>query len=145
MSSKRDGVEFDFIVTNYHVVEQCLDGKEITVLDSYYNDFTAEVISVAYSEGSYAPSERANDLALLQPNVEIFQTISDYSYAQHLGSWVTAVGFPEISNAVKSMVMTTGVIPSRAEPVGYTTTAVINPGSSGSMLTNARGEVIGVV
>ena len=145
MTSKRDGVELNFIVTNYHVVEQCLDGPDITVLDSYYDDFTAEIISVAYSEGSHAPPERANDLALLQPNVETFQTISDYSYAQHLGSWVMVAGLPEISNAVKSMVITTGVISSKAEPFGYTTTADISPGSSGSMVMNARGEVIGVV
>ena len=145
MTSKRDGVELDFIVTNYHVVEQCLDGQEITVLDSYYYEFTAEVISFAYSKGSYEPPERANDLALLHPNVETFQTISDYSYAQHLGSWVMVAGFPEISNAVKSMVITTGVISSKAEPFGFTMTAGISPGSSGSMVMNSRGEVIGVV
>ena len=145
MTSKRNGVELDFIVTNYHIVEQCLDGQEVTVLDSYYDDFTAEIISFAHSKGSYAPPERANDLALLQPNVETFQTISDYSYAQHIGSWVMVAGFPEISNAVKSMVITTGVISSKAEPFGFTTTADISPGSSGSMVMNSRGEVIGVV
>ena len=144
MTSKRNGVELDFIVTNYHIVEQCLDGQEITVLDSYYDEFTAEIISFSYSEGSYAPSEKANDLALLQPNVETFQTISDYSYAHYLGSWVMVAGFPEISNAVKSMVITTGVISSKAEPFGFTMTADISPGSSGSMVMNSRGEVIGV-
>lgn len=145
MTSKRNGVELDFIVTSYHVVKQCLDGQEITVLDSYYDEFIAEIISFANSKGSYAPPERANDLALLQPNVETLQTISDYSYAQHLGSWVMVAGFPEISNAVKSMVITTGVISSKAEPFGYTTTANISPGSSGSMVVNSRGEVIVVL
>ena len=80
------------------------------MLDSYYDEFTAVVISYAYREGCYAPAEKANDLALLQPSVETFQTMSDYSYAYYLGSWVMVAGFPEISNAVKSMVITTGVI-----------------------------------
>jgi S1-C subfamily serine protease len=145
LTSRRDGAELNFIVTNDHIVEQCLDGQNITVLDSYYEDFTAEVISFAYSKGSYAPPEWANDLALLQPNLETFQTISEYSYAHHLGSWVMVAGFSEISNAVKSRVITTGVISSKAEPFGFTTTAVINPCSSGSMVMHARGEVIGVV
>ena len=98
-----------------------------------------------YVEGGYSPKQRATDLALLQPNVESFQTISDYSYAYQLGSWVMVAGFPDISSAVKSMVITTGVISSKAEPFGFTTTADISPGSSGSMVMNSRGEVIGVV
>ena len=145
MTSKRDGVERSFIVTNYHLVEQCLDGEEITIVDNYYDSFTAEVMIAKYVEGGYSPKQRATDLALLQPNVESFQTISDYSYAYQLGSWVMVAGFPEISSAVKSMVITTGVISSKAEPFGFTTTADISPGSSGSMVMNSRGEVIGVV
>ena len=145
MTSKRDGVESSFIVTNYHLVEQCLDGQEITVVDTYYNSFTAEVMIAKYVDGGYSPKQRATDLALLQPNVETFQTISDYSYAYQLGSWVMVAGFPDVSSAVKSMVITTGVISSKAEPFGFTTTAATSPGSSGSMVMNSRGEVIGVV
>jgi len=145
MTSKRDGVESSFIVTNYHLVEQCLDGQEITVVDTYYNTFTAEVMIAKNVDGGYSPKQRATDLALLQPNVETFQTISDYSYAYQLGSWVMVAGFPDVSNAVKSMVITTGVISSKAEPFGFTTTAATSPGSSGSMVMNSRGEVIGVV
>jgi len=145
MTSKRDGVESSFIVTNYHLVEQCLDGQEITVVDTYYNSFTAEVMIAKYVDGGYSPKQRATDLALLQPNAETFQTISDYSYAYQLGSWVMVAGFPDVSSAVKSMVITTGVISSKAEPFGFTTTAATSPGSSGSMVMNSRGEVIGVV
>ena len=145
MTSKRDGVESSFIVTNYHLVEQCLDGQEITVVDTYYNTFTAEVMIAKNVDGGYSPKQRATDLALLQPNVETFQTISDYSYAYQLGSWVMVAGFPDVSSAVKSMVITTGVISSKAEPFGFTTTAATSPGSSGSMVMNSRGEVIGVV
>ena len=145
MTSKRDGVESSFIVTNYHLVKQCLDGQEITVVDTYYNTFTAEVMIAKNVDGGYSPKQRATDLALLQPNVEAFQTISDYSYAYQLGSWVMVAGLPDVSNAVKSMVITTGVISSKAEPFGFTTTAATSPGSSGSMVMNSRGEVIGVV
>ena len=58
MTSKRNGVELDFIVTNYHIVEQCLDGQEITVLDSYYDEFTAEIISFSYSGAAMRPLRR---------------------------------------------------------------------------------------
>ena len=145
VTSTRNGVTSSFIVTNHHVIADCLDGKEVTVTDNYSYQFTAEVIASKLTEGRYETRTKAQDIALLKPNTETFQTIDDYSYANPIGSWVMVAGYPRVSDAGPSLVVTTGIISSKIEPFGFLTTAAINPGSSGSMVMNSRGEVIGFV
>ena len=133
-----------YIVTNHHVIRECLEGQEIKVWDSEGSDFTATVVIAKDRDSDWKTEVTGQDLALLMPSIDRFETISDLSYQYSLGAWVMTAGYPDI-NDYYSFVITTGNISSDSKVDGYNTTAAVNLGSSGSLVMNARGQVIGTV
>lgn len=131
------------IVTNYHVIEDCTDGKGITFRMSGDDvEFSAQLYS--YDASFYESQDGLNDIALLMTDKRIpFLPTSEE--APLPGDWVMAVGNPE-SFIFENMDghVTFGRVSNfkRISNLVITDTA-INHGNSGGPLINSLGEVIG--
>lgn len=119
-----------FIITNHHVIEKCVVGGEILVVQG-------EQIATAELLGSDA----RNDLAILKaPGID--GGVITPSNVIEVGQWVMASGFPQdVGQAV-----TFGQVTGRDPQDGWITSdALVGPGNSGGPLVNSQGEAIGVV
>ena len=119
------------IVTNHHVVEQCIDLHEGQVIVDYgegEND---------YDVGDVFSFDYYNDLAIIKVpfDIEPLPTAGP----PKKGHWVMAVGNPD--SGIDSV--TFGRV-SNYFDFEIVTDAAINPGNSGGPLINAKGEVVGV-
>ena len=128
----------NFIMTNYHVVE---DSTDVTVSLSDRREFSAEVIGV----------DPLSDLAVLEvkgknlPSVEIGN-----SDDLKVGDWVIAIGSPFSFD----FSVTAGIVSAKGRSIqnnnigNYVpflqTDVAINPGNSGGPLFNLDGEVVGI-
>ncbi|MCQ2506767.1 MAG: trypsin-like peptidase domain-containing protein [Lachnospiraceae bacterium] len=137
--------EYIFIVTNYHVVENCKEIKAIFFTDEYVK---------AQVQGT----SKSNDLAVIKV---LSSDISEETYSKlrvavigsseelKMGELVVAVG-----NALGiGQSITAGYISALQRSIPFEneyeleviqTDAPINPGNSGGVLLNARGQVIGI-
>ena len=119
------------IVTNHHVVEQCLDlhnGRVIVDYGEGEDDYeVAEVQAFDYY----------NDLAIITVSFEIDPLPT--AGPPKKGHWVMAIGNP-LDNVDS---YTSGSV-SNYDDFIIVTDAAINPGNSGGPLINAEGEVIGI-
>lgn len=131
------------IVTNYHVIEDCVDGELITfrfggdtkVHEAYLYD---------YDSSFYDTKEGYNDIALLMTDVDVpFLPLSEDE--PMAGDWVMAVGNPEsfIFDDMDGHVTFGRVSNYKTETKLVITDAAINHGNSGGPLINSLGEVIG--
>lgn len=127
--------EITFIVTNYHVVEDCAK------------------VTVVYAGKLYEASVRAKDanrdLALLETNIPNAQPASFSRLSRaRLGEAVTAAGYPLQGLLSKSLNVTGGNISALAglgDDAKYLQiTAPLQPGNSGGPLLDGAGNVIGV-
>lgn len=141
-----DGLEGSFLVTNFHVIDSCLDGKGIFASNERHPKFPLQLL--AY-DGTYwsekdKHSDSFVDLALLQtPN--LLQGLSLAADEPEVGNWVMIAGYPSDSgrNPIKSY--TTGTLTGVDNFDLLMTDASINGGNSGGPLLNNRAEVLGTV
>jgi len=123
------------IVTNHHVVEDCVDGRGVLFVgigDNFY-------------ESSVTGYDLANDLALVDPAGMGFASIP-MSPEIKLGQWVMTSGSPlDIeSNVTFGQVTSLKVLSDAGGQDLIAADAVIGPGNSGGPLVNNVGEVIAV-
>ena len=140
--------EDGYILTNYHVIEDAVNGGyDVQVLTYDGTEYTAQVIGY----------EEDNDVALLKIDATgLNAAILGDSDAMQVGEQVYAVGNP---TGELEYSMTEGIVSAkdreitagnastgRVETVRvFQTTAAINGGNSGGPVYNSRGEVIGIV
>lgn len=130
-----DSDEYE-IVTNYHVIEDCLDSKRVQF--SLGESDQKLVASVWGYDG------KDSDIALLVTSTEV-QPLEPTGSRPRVGQWVMAVGSPG-SWATEEKLLRGNVTMGRVTNlVGTTvvTDAAINHGNSGGPLVNSIGEVIG--
>ncbi len=139
--------EYPFeIVTNWHVIEDCIDTDEPISIQTL--DGTTEADAFLYDfDASYydETSEVWADLALLI-TAEPVESLPFASSPPLVGDWVMAAGSPysQFFGSIIPGTYTFGHVSNFFPDINIIVTdAAINQGNSGGPLLNARGEVIG--
>jgi hypothetical protein len=126
----KDGGFQNVLVTNHHVIEDCLGSKAVTVVTSTGRSLSGQIIS--WNEGS--------DVAGVAVK-SAFPTLQWVGSAPKQGWWVGVLGSP----LGKTNVLTTGIISSvNTSTKKFTLTAAINPGNSGGPVFDNTGRVLGL-
>lgn len=139
------GVKIDegyYLVTAFHVVEECLDDRKIHARNDLTPMFELELI--AYDGRFWSSYFDLRDLALLKAN-EPISVLSPANNVPALGHWVAAIGYPYDSEDNARLSYTQGAVSSYDRQGIIVTDAAINGGNSGGPLVNSRGEVIGTM
>jgi len=126
------------IVTNHHVIDECIDGAQtLSVFGGSDFDEAGLVEIAGYDE--------ENDLALVEVDLDVPAIAESKTFAVR-GWWAMTVGHPydDIFDAVLYDYVTIGHVGYVFEETVNYTSAIINPGNSGGPLVNARGELIGI-
>ena len=116
------------IVTNHHVVENCLGPGDVVGLLEIGGD---------YSEGYVLSHHEHRDLALIATSVRLEPLFPSTGAA--IGDQVIAIGSPSGLEGT----LTQGIVSAIRDGV-YQTDAAINPGNSGGPLLDLYGRVVGV-
>lgn len=118
------------IVTNWHVIEECLSSGQVVLMTSAGDAYEATVVV----------SDKESDLALLMaPGIDLPALQPSTVFEQ--GDWVMAAGNPE---GVTGTTTQGTVANYKADIEEIFSDVLIAPGSSGGPLLNNTGEVIGV-
>lgn len=131
-----------YVVTAFHVVEECVDGQEINARNEKTQMF--ELKLVAYDGRFWSSYFDLRDLAVLQAPGQI-NVLNIAKDTPSIGNWVAAMGYPFDSNEIARLSYTQGAVSSYDSRGLIVMDAAINGGSSGGPLINSRGEVVGTV
>ena len=125
-----------FVVTNYHVVDQCIERDAL--------------LSITHGGAKVVPTkselygwDKKNDLALIQIAAEL-PTLDDAAEFAKPGWWTMAIGNPATESGVLFNATSFGHIVGVEDGYFNYTSAVINRGNSGGPLVNSSGELIGI-
>jgi len=124
-----------FVVTNHHVVENCLDGAGVLFVGLGNDFYESQVIGY----------DKSNDLALIDASLLPYPSMN-VSSDTSLGQWVMTSGSPIDlqSNVTFGQVTSLGVPSESGGEDQVASDAVIGPGNSGGPLVNSRGYAIAV-
>ena len=128
------------IVTNFHVIEDCIDsGEEIVVLTGAEQKGRPHVKLINWDE--------ENDLALLEID-EFLPPLRQSTEFAYRGWWTMAIGNPVDTDFEEYEVLynstTFGNISFVLDEYWNYTSATINKGNSGGPLVTSRGALIGI-
>ena len=139
------GATRSFIVTNHHVVDECLDGKPaLNIIDRAGNEVSGEIVAAEHRESDSEKDLVRRDLTLIEPDFEGFSTLNKLvSGGYSIGSWVMTSSNPGLEDDYFSPAITYGNIAADSVIEGFIITAAVNSGSSGGAVVNSRGEVRG--
>ena len=124
------------IVTNYHVIQDCIDDPEGLGV-TYNGERQSETESSLYSY------DETNDLALLEI-VAVLPTLKSTEYTAKPGWWTMAIGNPSTDSGILYNATTFGQIVGVEDNFWNYTSAIVNRGNSGGPLVNSSGELIGI-
>lgn len=138
LESPAEGSNLSFgeteIITNYHVVEPCIQSGEVLL--------STNVDERTYQGRILAHDGDGVDLALISTNAQL-PALSPALAEPQIGQWVMAVGSPGVGggNLLQGNV-TFGRVTNLEGPL-VVTDAAVNPGNSGGPLINSLGQVVG--
>jgi len=125
-----------FVVTNYHVVEECIE-EDGALTVTHGGENQEETKSELYGW------DEENDLALIQVEAVLPLLPAAREFAEP-GWWSMAIGNPATDTGVLFNATSFGHIVGVEDSYFNYTSAVINRGNSGGPLVNSRGELIGI-
>jgi S1-C subfamily serine protease len=131
MSSKLSSEGYQsYVITNHHVIENCLRTKKVTMLLS--NNTTIDGMIISWNESS--------DVAGIVTKA-VIPGLEWIGSTPKQGWWIGVIGSP----LGESGILTTGIISSINSNSGtFTLTAAINPGNSGGPAFDSTGRVLGL-
>lgn len=133
----------DYVVTAFHVIEECTKGQSIMAKNGLHGAFGLELVSY---DGSYWSDNESGevDLALLKSSKDI-DSLNVQMSEVSLGQWVVGLGYPSspISDGFLSPIV--GRITGKIGIGHLVTDAAVNRGHSGGPLLNSDGEVLGTL
>ena len=142
-NSTKDDAYPNEIITNYHVIDTCLDGEEITFkLQGSETEYDAKLFSY---DDTFYKDKGWGDLAIIMTAQKV-PTLKPARVAPKIGAWAMAVGSPGSSfleTTIDGNVNFGRVTNYVAERSLVVTDAAINHGNSGGPLVNSLGEVLG--
>lgn len=119
-----------FLVTNHHVIEDCIDSGEVTLTDVNGNN----------SVGFIASYDEQNDLAGIYTSMSL-PTLSFRGERPQQGWWVGVLGTPRGLDGY----LTTGIVSKVVQDGSeFGVSASLNPGNSGGPIFDREGRVLGV-
>jgi hypothetical protein len=119
-----------FLVTNHHVVEDCLAAGEVTLTDEAGNS----------AVGYIASADEAKDLAGIYTKMTL-PTLSFRGERPAQGWWVGVLGSPRGLDGY----LTTGIVAKVvADGSEFGVSASLNPGNSGGPIFDREGRVLGI-
>jgi len=128
------------IVTNYHVIKDCVDEPGAIEILSLKNSFKS-------ARARIRGFDKVGDLALLETDVQLPRLGSSEHFAER-GWWTMAIGNPVDNARERSAILgnatTFGQVSFVLRDFWNYTSATINGGNSGGPLLDNRGDVIGV-
>jgi S1-C subfamily serine protease len=137
-----------YIVTNYHVIEECfIEEVPITASNETYGDIATSIYT---AEGGYweerSEGSSLRDLAVLrlETSKEI-KTLTIQKEKVEVGQWVMVIGYPGIDAYTSVRNHTSGLLSGFSEEMLIITDAAVNRGNSGGPMLNSNGEVLGTV
>lgn len=119
-----------YIVTNYHVIEDCVFGGEVTITDESGNSAVGYIATV----------DSTNDLAGIYTRMAL-PTLSFRGERPAQGWWVGVLGSPRGLDGYLTTGLVSKVVSDGAE-LGVS--ASLNPGNSGGPIFDREGRVLGV-
>lgn len=124
------------IVTNFHVIEDCISKGEVTF--SIGEEFKKHPAVI------FGFDSDSSDLALLTTKTTVGE-LEPSRRKPRLGEWVMAVGSPSSSASEEGILRGNVTFGNVTNLIGalVVTDAAINYGNSGGPLVNSRGQVIG--
>lgn len=145
LKTEYGGKEVEYLVTNAHVIEDCIKSGGVIVEDSWGTALKANIISYWHRDADWDNSSAEIDFALLAVKGRKLNTLSKLAMELPIGSWLMTSSYPAIDWDTGVYTITTGVVSAETYVSGYTTDAPVNGGSSGGVVVNSRGEVLGTI
>lgn len=145
LKTEYGGEQVEYLVTNEHVIKDCLKTGGVVVHDRWGTALKSEIISYWHRDADWESSSPEIDFALLEVKGRKLNTLSKLAMEHPIGSWLMTSSYPGIDWDTGAYTVTTGVISAVTYVSGYTTDAPINGGSSGGVVVNSRGEVLGTI
>lgn len=140
--SGKDG--HSYIVTNYHVIEGCLDGTEVEATNEEYGLMKGKVYS---AEGGYwEEGSSLRDIAVIEiSDEEKIIGLDIQETPIQTGQWAMVIGYPADVSGEQIHNHTSGTVTGHDKQGIIVTDAAVNRGNSGGPMVNSAGRVIGTV
>jgi S1-C subfamily serine protease len=138
-----EGEANGYLVTAFHVVEECVDSGKIKARNHLRSPFELQLLSYdgRYWDNVTTDLDKVRDLALLSSDQSI-NGLEVEPEGPQVGNWVAVVGYPGVHSGEEPL-FTVGNVAGFNDYRMISIDAVTNRGNSGGPVLNSRGLVIG--